>query len=102
MEAPEPVVDAVHMKSLNPGSSGASMDSSNKLRFAVATMVSIELTFSTYKQLIARISRDVGRDGAFVVRPSYKEVRLALTNGQVDLALVCTGTYLRGGGRQKL
>jgi phosphonate transport system substrate-binding protein len=74
------------------------------LRFAVATMVSAESTFSTYRQLVRRICRDVGREEAFVLRPSYAEVRQALENGQVDVALVCTGTYSRSvaGRRVKL
>jgi len=64
------------------------------LCFAVATMVSAEATFSTYKRLVERISRDVGRQDAFVVRPSYADVRRDLEQGKVDVALVCTGTFV--------
>ena len=67
-----------------------------RLRFAVATMVSAEATFSTYRRLVRRISRSVGRDGEFVMRPSYAEVRRQLEEGQVDVAFVCTGTYVHG------
>ena len=78
-----------------------SADDANRLRFAVAAMVCLEDTFSTYKQLIARICRSVGYGEAFVLRPSYAEVRHALEQGEVDVAFVCTGTYvhsLRRGG----
>ncbi len=75
-----------------------------RLRFAVATMISAEATFSTYSRLVRRVCRDVGRQEAFVVRPSYAEVRRALEQSEVDVALVCTGTYVHSlaGGRVKL
>ena len=66
----------------------------NRLRFAVATMVSAETTFATYQRLVQRICRDVGRQEAFIVPPSYADVRVALEQGKVDVALVCTGTYV--------
>ncbi len=66
----------------------------NYLRFAVASMVSAEQTFAMYQQLVQRICRDIGREDAFVLRPSYSEVRQSLEKGQVDVAFVCTGTYV--------
>ena len=68
---------------------------SGDLRFAVATMVSAEETFTTYRRLVQRICRDVGRGDAFIVRPSYRAVREALEQEKVDVAFVCTGTYVR-------
>lgn len=68
---------------------------SGDLRFAVATMVSAEETFITYRRLVQRICRDVGRSDAFIVRPSYRAVREALEREKVDVAFVCTGTYVR-------
>lgn len=66
----------------------------DQLRFGVATMVSAEATFSTYQRLVYRISQDVGCQEAFIVRPSYADVREALEQGNIDVALVCTGTYV--------
>ena len=74
----------------------------DRLRFAVATMVSAEETFSTYQRLVQRICRDVGRKEAFVLRPSYTKVREALEHGKVDIALVCTGTYVHSLGRKRI
>ncbi|MDP6547066.1 MAG: hypothetical protein QGH60_24080, partial [Phycisphaerae bacterium] len=68
---------------------------SSDLRFAVATMVSAEETFITYRRLVQRICRDVGRSDAFIVRPSYRAVREALEQEKIDVAFVCTGTYVR-------
>ena len=80
------------------------VEDDDRLRFAVATMVSAEATFSTYGRLVRRICRDVGRQEAFIVRPSYAQVRRALEQGEVDVALVCTGTYVhsRDSGRVNL
>lgn len=64
------------------------------LRFAVASMVSAAQTFSTYQQLVQRVCKDAGREEAFVLRPSYSDVRQSLEKGQVDVAFVCTGTYV--------
>jgi len=63
------------------------------LRFAVATIVSAETTFSTYHELVRKIGRDTGRHEVFIMRPSYRTVRQDLERGRVDLAFVCTGTY---------
>lgn len=78
--------------------------SNDDLRFAVATMVSPESTFSTYRRLVERICRDVELGEAFIVRPSYAEVRKALEQGNVTVAFVCTGTYVNSmdSGRVKL
>jgi phosphonate transport system substrate-binding protein len=64
------------------------------LRFAVASMVSAEQTFSMYQRLVQRIGRDAGREDVFVLRPSYSDVRQSLEKSQVDVAFVCTGTYV--------
>ena len=87
-----------------PGAASAPATDDRRLRFAVATMVSPEATFSTYRQLVRRISRKVGRDTDFVMRPSYAEVREKLEKGEVDVAFVCTGTYVHSlrGKRIKL
>ncbi|MHC4503570.1 MAG: substrate-binding domain-containing protein [Planctomycetota bacterium] len=76
----------------------------NSLRFAVATMVSAETTFTTYRSLVQRICRDVGRQEAFVLRPSYADVRRELEQGTIDVGFVCTGTYVHAlpQGRIKL
>ena len=93
-ETPEPFVESLQNPSAQVSPTDLSAHPANRLRFAVATMVSAEETFSTYRQFVHRISRDVGKKEAFIVRPSYEDVRLALMHGEVDAALVCTGIYL--------
>jgi phosphonate transport system substrate-binding protein len=57
-------------------------------------MISAEATFSTYRRLVSKVAHAVGRQETFVLRPSYADVRRALEKGEVDVALVCTGTYV--------
>lgn len=90
----EPLVDFSHRVAKVVGPAASPTLGSDRLRFAVATMVSAEATFSTYRRLVQRICRDVGRREAFIVRPSYTDVREALEKGEVDVAFVCTGTYV--------
>ncbi|MHC4915215.1 MAG: substrate-binding domain-containing protein [Planctomycetota bacterium] len=77
-------------------------DGKERLRFAVATMISAEETFSTYRRLVERIGRDIKRREVFVLRPSYAEVRRELERGKLDVALVCTGTYVHSLGERKI
>lgn len=104
LQSREPSVDFSQRALATRDSTDQPAKADDRLRFAVATMVSAEATFSTYQQLVRRICRDVGRPGAFVVRPSYTDVRRQLEAGKVDVALVCTGTYIYGlpSGRIKL
>ncbi len=83
--------------SVRNGSAGmleAPAQGGGDLRFAVATMVSAEATYETYDRLVRKVSRLVGRRAVFVLRSSYADVRRALERGQVDVAFVCTGTYV--------
>ncbi len=75
-----------------------------RLRFAVAAMVSAEATFSTYRRLVHRICQEAGYQEVFVLHASYAEVRHDLEQGKVDVAFVCTGTYVHAlpGKRIKL
>lgn len=91
-EAMLPKVDLnTQVQSLQAGDAAPS---DNRLRFAVASMVSAAQTFSMYQQLVQRVCQDAGREEAFVLRPSYSDVRQSLEKGQIDVALVCTGTYV--------
>ena len=64
------------------------------LRFAVASMVGAEETWVTYKKLVDYIAAHIGDRASMILRPSYSDVRILLEEKKVDLALVCTGTYI--------
>lgn len=96
----EPRVDLQGPRIATP----SAITSGKELRFAVASMVSAETTFSIYRRLVQKVSGAVGREDVFVLRPSYADVRSALELGEIDVAIVCTGTYLHSldSGRVKL
>jgi phosphonate transport system substrate-binding protein len=68
---------------------------SDKLRFAIASMISAEETWVTYKKLIDYVALHFGDETSMILRPSYTDVRILLEEEKVDLALVCTGTYIK-------
>lgn len=89
----EPFVD-LSKRAPSVSHPAVSTGTDKELRFAVATMWSVKSTFSMYGRLVERICRDVGREKTFVLRPSYVALRRAMEQGQVDVALVCTGPYI--------
>lgn len=64
------------------------------LRFAIASMVSAEESWSTYKKLVDYVAEQMGVKASMVLRPSYSDVRRLLEDNRIDLAFVCTGTYV--------
>ncbi len=67
-----------------------------RLRFAIATMVSPQATFVSYRRMVELIGQEVGLEGGIVLRPTYRQVRESLEKESVDVAFVCTGTYVHG------
>ncbi len=63
-------------------------------RFAVANMVSAEETWAKYKELVDYIAARIGDKASIVLRPSYFDVRMLLEQRRVEVAFVCTGTYI--------
>ena len=66
----------------------------HKFRFAIASMISVEETWVTYKKLIDYVASRIGDEASMVLRPSYSDVRILLEEKKVDIAFVCTGTYI--------
>ena len=68
--------------------------SNDTFRFAVASMVSAEETWVAYKELVDYVAEHMRVKASMVLRPSYSDVRGLLEENKVDLAFVCTGTYI--------
>ncbi len=66
----------------------------HKFRFAIASIISAEETWVTYKKLIDYVALHIGDEASMILRPSYSDVRILLEEKEVDIALVCTGTYI--------
>jgi phosphonate transport system substrate-binding protein len=63
------------------------------LRGAVAAMISPRETFILYRQLLAYLAKNSGKDLEFVQRKTYEEINELLGKGEVDLAFICSGPY---------
>lgn len=66
------------------------------LRVAVAAVISPRGTVESYTPLLEYLSQKLGRPVEMVQRRSYAEVNELIRTGQVDLAFVCTSSYLAG------
>lgn len=98
----EPLVDfGVRVRTRGEPESEA-VGGEKRLRFAVASMISAEGTFSSYRELVQRVCRDVDLPEAFIVRPSYADVRRGLEEKTIDVAFVCTGTYAFSAAKKKI
>ncbi len=69
-------------------------EATGTIHFAVAAMVSADSTFSSYDELVKYICASAGQKHSFVLRPTYAAVREGLEDGEIEVAMVCTGTYL--------
>lgn len=70
--------------------------SANRLRVAVAAMISPRETFSYYNALIDYIGSQMGYEMQFVQRKTYGEINALFPKNQIDLAFVCTGPFAIG------
>lgn len=66
------------------------------LRVAVAAILSPQTTSRSYDPLLAYLAERIGRPVELVQRSTYAETNELVRTGQVDLAFVCTGAYVRG------
>ncbi len=66
------------------------------LRVAIAAVISPQGTAEGYAPLLDYLSRRLGRPVEMVQRRSYAEVNDLIRRGEVDLAFVCTSSYLLG------
>ena len=67
-----------------------------RLRGAVSAMISPKETFSLYRDILIYVSEQLDMDLEFVQRKTYAEVNEMLGKGQIDLAFLCSGPYVRG------
>ena len=72
------------------------------LRAAVSAMISPKQTFSLYREILLYVSEQLDMDLEFVQRKTYAEVNEMLGKGEIDLAFLCSGPYVRGRDRHGL
>jgi phosphonate transport system substrate-binding protein len=66
------------------------------LRVAIAAVISPQGSAESYAPLLEYISHRVGRPVEAVQRRTYTEVNDLLRSGEVELAFVCTSSYILG------
>ncbi|GAB4528375.1 MAG: phosphate/phosphite/phosphonate ABC transporter substrate-binding protein [Anaerolineales bacterium] len=66
------------------------------VRIAVAAVISPKGTVESYTPLFEYIEKAIGRSVEVVQRRTYAEVNDLVRRGEVDLAFVCTSSYLVG------
>ncbi len=66
------------------------------LRVAVAAVISPQGSAESYAPLLDYISEELGRPVERIQRRTYMEVNELVRTGEVDLAFVCTSSYLVG------
>lgn len=67
-----------------------------KLRFAVSAMVSPKETFIYYRAILDYLSEKIKMPVELVQRQTYAEVNNLIENCDIDIAFVCSGSYVKG------
>ncbi len=75
---------------------GDSVNTHEKLRFAIGAVISPERTYSTYNDFVRYIGERLGQPYEMVQRKTYGEINELLYMENVQAGLVCTGAYLEG------
>ncbi|MBU0675286.1 MAG: phosphate/phosphite/phosphonate ABC transporter substrate-binding protein [Proteobacteria bacterium] len=70
--------------------------SGDEFQVAVGAMISPHETFIHYRELLDYLAEKAGKSYQLVLRKKYQEVNDAVRDGEVDLALVCSGAYVQG------
>lgn len=73
----------------------SSSDSTNSLRVAVSAIISPRETYLYYEELLKYISQKANYNLKIMQRKTYSEVNKMLVEGEVDLAFICSGAYVR-------
>ena len=66
------------------------------LRVAVASMVSPKETFKSYQDMLQYLGARLDRPVELVQRKTYAEVNELIRTGDIDLAFVCSQSYVQG------
>ena len=66
------------------------------LRVAIAAVISPKGTIESYTAFLDYLEQHTGQPVELIQRQTYAEVNNLLRDGGVDLALICTGSYVQG------
>jgi len=93
--------EAVSLKELTanyPGAASPTVASQKDkiLRVAAAPVISPRENFQYYGDLLKYLSEKTGYKVSLIQRPTYAEINNLMKAGEVDIAFVCTYSYIQG------
>lgn len=89
--------DVIHLDQLSPLPRERQNLPVPRLRLAVAAIMSPEGNVESYTPLMKYLEWVMGRKVELIQRKTYGEVNEMIALGQVDLAFICTGAYMKQG-----
>lgn len=95
-------IDVIHLDQLSPLPRERQNLPVPLLRLAVAAIMSPEGNVESYAPLIKYLEWVTGRKVELIQRKTYGEVNEMIASGQVDLAFICTGAYMKQGQRRDM
>ncbi|MCL4425201.1 MAG: phosphate/phosphite/phosphonate ABC transporter substrate-binding protein [Firmicutes bacterium] len=93
--------EVVNLRNLSPNYPGAAKQevASQKdkvLRVAAAPVISPRENFQYYGDLLKYLAETTGYSVSLIQRPTYAEINNLMKAGEVDVAFVCTYSYIQG------
>ncbi len=65
------------------------------LKIGLAAMISPKETLKYYKSLLDYVGRTIGQPVEMIQKPTYDDMDVALEKGEINVAFVCAGPYVR-------
>lgn len=91
-----PSYPRVSLAEPRPSPTPATTGEARPFRVAIAAVISPQSTVEEYLPFLDYLEQRLGRPVELVQRRTYAEVNALVRDREVDLALVCTGAYIRG------
>lgn len=87
------------MSLLAAGLFPAAVFAAEPLKIGLAAMISPKETVRYYKEMLDYVGQKMGRPVEMVQKPNYDEMDAALERGELSVAFVCAGPYVRDRSR---
>ena len=78
---------------------GSQLPEKDRLKVAVAAMISPKETFIYYRQFLDYLGGQLDRETQLVQRKTYGEINALFKQGKIDVGFICSGPYTAGNER---
>lgn len=65
------------------------------IKIGLAAMISPKPTLNYYKSMLDYVGVEIGQPVQMIQKPTYDDMDIALEKGEVDIAFICAGPYVR-------